>query len=66
MAKYIEVDGKLDVLQISKEEAANLIALLAAQLGDTVIRGHQAGACPEVVVNDGLFKRLAFVIDRSA
>lgn len=64
MAKYIEVDNRLDVLQLSKQEAAQVIALLVAQLADTTISGMQAGACPEVVIHDGLFKRLAFCIDR--
>lgn len=58
----------LEVVTISKEEAANIIALLAGQLADTHIQGVQSGAAPELrVVDRGqLVKRLVFVIDKAA
>ena len=44
----------------TKYEAANIIALLAAQLGDVNIKGNYSGACPDIKVNN---KRIYFVLE---
>ncbi len=41
-----------DAYVISKKEAAHVIAFLSAQLAETAVRGHQAGAAPDFVVHD--------------
>lgn len=65
MAKR-ETVGKLEVIAISKHEAAQIIALLAGQLADTAILGNQSGAAPTINIMDfGAIKmKIALVLDR--
>ena len=41
-------DGKLEVITLSREEAANVAALLTAQLADVPLQGNEIGAAPVV------------------
>lgn len=61
----LQEDG-LKLIVLTAKETANLIGLLAAQLGDVPLANHQAGATPIVnVVEDGKIKyRLALMVGR--
>jgi len=41
-----------DAFVLTKEEAVHVIALLAAQLGDTAVRRHYVGAAPDFTARD--------------
>lgn len=64
MAREV-VQDHLRMIAVSRHEAANIIALLSAQLGDTNIQGNQAGACPEIrIVENGKIRSImSFVVD---
>lgn len=53
---------ELQCIALTREEAANLIALLAAQLGDTHIRHHQVGAAFDTVLSKETGPHLRLVI----
>jgi len=38
---------------LSREEAVSIVALLAGQLGNVPVPGHQSGACPTIRAVDG-------------
>ena len=54
MAKKLIHDRKLEIIHFTREEAANVVALLAGMLAGKHIQGHQSGEAPVVhVVRDG-------------
>ena len=58
-------DGpQLKIISLTRQETANIIGLLAAQLGDVTLRGNQGGACPDVnVLDHGNVKyRITFIV----
>lgn len=59
MANLFKHDETLTVLSLSRAEAANLIAHLAAQLGDTNLPNNYTGACYTVRIDN---TRLTFAI----
>lgn len=68
MATSLTHDG-LEILALSKEEAVHVISLLAAQLGETAVRRHYAGAAPDFVVHDengGNGRRVALTVKPDA
>ena len=65
MATLEIVDDRLTVVTISRKDAADMIALLAGQLAGKPIQGNQGGACPYIIVDDGMGKRMTFVVDQN-
>ena len=54
------------VLVLTKQEATDIIGLLAAQLGDCPLSGNDAGACPTITVTNSLGKKydISLIIGR--
>ena len=67
MAKKINHDGKLEVVHLTRKEAADVVALLAGLLAGKHIQGHQSGEAPVLhVVKDGQIDYcLGFIVDDS-
>lgn len=60
------IEKELHAITLDRQEAANLIGLLAAQLAGTTLQGNMSGACPEVrIVDRGVVKhRICFVVNK--
>lgn len=67
MAKEDIVD-QLKIITMDKQEAVDLIGLLAAQLADVALTGNMSGAAPSInVVDKGVIKyRLSFLLERKS
>lgn len=67
-AELIKKDNhELEVLTISKADAAEIIAFLAGQLANHTIPGNQSYRAPEILITDRghVFKRVVLSIDKS-
>jgi len=64
MAEEHDLDqGKAKVISLNRQEAADVVGLLVAQLADAALINNHAGACPVVnVVEDGKIKYRLFLV----
>ncbi len=52
MARQEAIDERTKVVELSRKEAADLIALLAGLLANAAVAGNQRGAVPEIKIVD--------------
>lgn len=58
------IHENIRIISMDREDAANVIGLLAAQLAGTTLQGNQSGATPTInIVENGVIKyRLVLVV----